>query len=63
MSNEMVEVTVTILRDRGSENAILVEYDGNEIWIPRSQIECDLDEGETGEILLAEWKAEEEDMI
>jgi hypothetical protein len=63
MSREMVEVTVYIVRDRKQDKAILVEHSGLEIWLPKSQIEYDFSEGETGELLLPEWLAIEKDLI
>lgn len=45
--------------------ALLVEYEGEEIWVPKSQIQDDSEIysakqiGETGELVIPYWLAEE----
>lgn len=47
---------------RATDLAVLAEIGGSEYWIPRSVIEDgdDLDEGDFGEINVAEWFAQKE---
>jgi len=43
--------------------AILVDIDGEEIWIPRSQIEDDsevVEKGDEGTLIISGWLAEQE---
>ena len=55
------EVTIVVSRDQ--DRAILVEYEGEEEWIPKSLIEGDeykeLTKGDTMEMDMPMWKAEE----
>lgn len=50
---------------RASAKALLVVYETQEIWIPKSQIDDDSSiyssrqVGETGELVLPEWLADE----
>lgn len=49
---------------RATDLAVLAEINGEEYWIPRSVIEDgdDLEEGDSGEIEIAEWFARKEDL-
>ena len=40
-----------------TDDAVLVEIEGSEEWIPRSQIEVgyDWEKGDTGEMQISEW--------
>lgn len=55
------EVTIMVSRDQ--DRAILVEYEGEEEWIPKSLIEGDeykeMEKGDTLELDIPMWKAEE----
>ncbi len=46
-----------------TDGAILVNYEGDETWIPKSQLEDWPDVGESGEIIVTEWWAEKEGLI
>lgn len=54
---------VTIVVSREQDRAILVEYEGEEEWIPKSLIEGDeyreMQKGDTLELDMPMWKAEE----
>lgn len=54
---------VTIVVSRDQDRAILVEYEGEEEWIPKSLIEGDeykeMQKGDTLELDMPMWKAEE----
>lgn len=54
---EMIDVDVQVLKS--TDKAVLVETeDGEEVWLPLSQIEGDLpDEGSRGTIQVASWLA------
>ena len=52
---------ILILRD--TEQAILVDYKGNNVWVPKSQVDKDsplriLEKGEMGELWVSSWFAE-----
>lgn len=54
------EGEVTVIRDSGK--ALLVEYEGEEVWIPKSQIDDDSEvwkEGQEGTLIIPYWLAEE----
>jgi len=69
MSNEMIEFQVTI--EHVTDLAILINYEGNEIWLPESQIEyneAELQKAlDSNKILISievpEWLAYEKEMI
>jgi hypothetical protein len=45
-----------------SENAILVEVEGEKVWLPKSQIEEDSEvygKGHTGTLVITEWIAKQ----
>ena len=55
------------IREAPSGNAILVNVEGEELWIPESQVHadsdfyvgCGCDEGDTGTLAITEWIATE----
>lgn len=57
------EGEVTVVRE--TDKALLVRYEGEDIWIPKSQIHADSEiysskqVGETGTLVLPYWLAEE----
>lgn len=49
-----------------TDNAILVEIDGNDVWIPKSQINADSQvngEGDVGTLVISEWIATKKNLI
>lgn len=49
-----------------TEEAILCDMDGNQIWIPKSQIHKSSEvrhEGDTGWLVLPEWLAIEKELV
>lgn len=51
---------------RATANALLVDIDGNEHWIPQSQIDDDsevYEEGGEGELVVSQWIAEQKELI
>jgi len=66
---ETVEVDIICTYIRSSDRAILIEVDGEQDWIPKSQIidaSVDLDDLEKGDpvtITIPEWLAEEKVLI
>ena len=58
MQKAMTTITATIKRE--TDAAILVECDGNEVWLPKSQIDYDEDctEGDEIEIEVPQWLAD-----
>lgn len=69
MYGETVELEVTLLHQ--TDNAVLVDYEGEEVWIPGSQIHedsdiypgCDLDKGEDGTLICSEWIAKQKNIL
>ncbi len=59
--------TVTVLH--ATEAALKVDYEGEEMWIPFSQIDDDSEiykkdqVGETGELVISEWMAKQKGLI
>lgn len=49
---------VVILHE--TENAYLIEYEGTKVWVPKSQVEFD---EEDGTLTLPEWLAMEKELI
>ena len=43
--------------------AILVKMDGNDIWLPKSQLDDWPDVGDSGTIIIKTWLAEEKELI
>jgi hypothetical protein len=62
-----VDITCTFLARSG--RAILIEVDGQQEWIPTSQVSeasvdlDDVEEGQTLTITIPEWLAEERELI
>lgn len=51
---------------RATKKALLVRLDDREVWIPQSQIHDDSEvyqEGDEGELVVARWFAEKEELI
>lgn len=49
-----------------TDNALLVEVAGNEVWIPQSQIDDDSEvygEGHSGELIVSEWIATQKGLV
>jgi hypothetical protein len=47
---------------RATEKAILVEIDGDQHWIPQSQVDADSEvwkEGDEGTLVVSDWIAEQ----
>ena len=56
------EIWVTVIH--ATKNAVLVESNEIEVWLPLSQIEdIDLDSTESQEIEIPEWLAEDKELI
>lgn len=63
MTGETIEIDVDILRE--TEAALLVSDGGRQVWLPKSQIENpdDLSPGDSGEIIVPVWLAEEKGLV
>ena len=61
MSNHKVEFVVITLRQ--SANAVLLDIEGEEIWVPKSLMEEWPDVDDEGEIELPEWFAIQEGLV
>jgi hypothetical protein len=51
---------------RATANALLVEIDGDEHWIPQSQIDDDSEvyaDGHEGELVISEWLAQQKGLV
>ncbi len=62
--NDMIDVEdLEFLHE--TDSAILVEFDGDEVWIPLSQIEwgMDAEKGDTITVSMPEWLAEAKGLI
>jgi hypothetical protein len=64
MRSDDETVTIDVVVKRVSERAVLVETDGEDIWIPKSQIDADasevkLEKGEAGVLTITKWIAEQ----
>jgi hypothetical protein len=65
------ETEATFLFQKPEGSAVLVEIDGEEHWIPDSQIDedseiyhgCDLERGDVAIIIMTEWIAQEKGLI
>jgi hypothetical protein len=57
----LIEVFGTVKGE--SQMAIRVDFGTETIWLPKSQIEDWPDVGESGEILMKEWLANEKGLI
>lgn len=65
MSHEYWEGDVIVIYE--TEDALLVDFESKEIWIPKSQIHNDseifsIEDGE-GVLIIPEWLAKEKDML
>jgi len=54
---ESVLITAEIIRE--TDLAILIHHNGEEIWLPKSQIDYDGDVGDEADIEIPEWLADE----
>jgi len=65
MKHEMVEFEdVTVVRE--TDAAILCDIDGDEVWIPKSQIHDDSEVYEmstSGTLIIPEWLAVEKELV
>lgn len=61
MSNHKVEFFVVTLRQ--SANAVLLDIEGEEVWVPKSIMEEWPDVDDEGEIELPEWFAIQEGLV
>ena len=60
-TDELWEGEVEVLRE--TEMAILVDHEGEEAWVPKSQVHDDSEaykKGQSGKIVLPLWLAEKE---
>ncbi len=51
---------------RESANAILVRIDGDEMWIPQSQVHADSEvwrKGDEGKLVITKWIAEQKGLV
>jgi hypothetical protein len=69
ISGDVLDFEVSFITQ--TDKAVLVEYEGEEMWIPDSQIDedsdiyagCDLTRGEEGTLICSEWIAKQKNMI
>lgn len=62
----LVDVTVQIHHRPTNGRAILVSDDGDvkrAVWLPLSQIEIEIIRGDTAEVTMPEWLAQEKGLI
>lgn len=62
--SDLVDLTVT--RHAETEKAILVSDDGEQdgaVWLPKSQIEINVDSGTTLQITMPEWLAIDKGLV
>lgn len=60
--DDCVELEVETPVQRASDKAILVSIEGEEVWIPQSQIHDDSEvygKGHTGTLIVSRWIAEQ----
>lgn len=60
MNKEMVEIFAEFKKE--TENAVLIDYDGVEAWLPKSQIEYQIN-GTEIELMVPEWLAIDKELI
>ena len=51
---------------RATDSALLVVIDGQQVWIPQSQIDDESEvyaEGDEGELVVSEWIATQKDLV
>lgn len=61
---DLWEEEVTVLRE--TEAAILIEYENEEFWIPKSQIQEDSEarsKGDVGTLSIPRWLAKEKGLL
>lgn len=61
---DLWEEEVTVLRETGA--AILIEYENEEFWIPKSQIQEDSEacsKGDVGTLSIPKWLAKEKGLL
>ena len=64
MANTVQIPDVVVIKDTG--RALLCEIEGEQIWIPQSQIDEDSEvyqEGDEGTLVITEWIAEQKGLI
>jgi len=59
---DYVELRVSMVKHE-TDDAVLVEYEGEDIWIPKSCLEDYPDVGDGGDILVQQWIAVEKGMV
>lgn len=55
---------VTVLK--ATDKALLCEIDGEQVWIPKGQIDDDSEvfqEGQDGQLVISEWIAKEKGLV
>jgi hypothetical protein len=59
-----MSVTINVKLKRETDKAILVEYDGEDIWLPKSQLESIVNGpiGMVQDIDISDWIAEQKDI-
>lgn len=69
MKSDLIDLTLFVCRDVPSDRAILVAEDNDEdakkVWLPRSQIEIEYEEGHPNVaiVTLPEWLAKDKGLI
>jgi len=57
----LIEIFGTVLSE--SDKAVRVDFGTQTVWLPKSQLEDWPDVGQSGEILMKEWLAQEKGLI
>lgn len=59
-----VEVRVSVVKKKTPAAVLVITYDGDEVWLPLSQLECDeIEEGETDiTVSIPRWLADEKEL-
>lgn len=58
-----MSVTIQVTVRRHTEKAIMVEHNGEDIWLPKSQIESRIPEaGASGDLDISDWIAEQKNL-
>lgn len=63
---ELYRVEIDEPVKRATDDAILITVEGENIWIPQSQIHDDSEvwkEGDTGELVIPMWLAEKKNLV
>lgn len=58
--NQEVEIECRFLRE--TDNAVLIEVEGEEHWIPLSQV-SEMHKGKAGKIVMTQWIANQKGLI